>query len=98
MADLNIAEILHPDGAVKFRYARVLSDDGTRWIRHGLFRAYHPDGTLASDGHYADGVESGPWKDFHPNGQLAAEGLYVNGEEAPGWRYWDADGREEAPS
>jgi hypothetical protein len=41
---LHIAEIPYEDGAIRFRYARILSADGTRWIRHGLFSAHHPNG------------------------------------------------------
>jgi len=92
MSDLNIAEISLEDGGIRYRYARKLSDDGARWIRHGLFRAYHSNGKLASEGSYKDGQETGLWRDFHDNGQLAAEGNYVAGEEAGVWRYWDSDG------
>jgi antitoxin component YwqK of YwqJK toxin-antitoxin module len=92
-ADLNIAEITHDSGAVKCRYGRYIADDGKRWIRHGLFRAYHEDGKLASEGHYEHGVEHGWWRDFHENGQLAAEGQYDSGQEMAGtWRYWNSDG------
>jgi hypothetical protein len=49
-ADLNIAEILYESGAIKFRYARVMAPDKTRWIRHGLFAAYHEHGTWPQKG------------------------------------------------
>ena len=94
MPDLNIAEIPYESGAIRYRYSRYMSPDGTRWIRHGLFRAYHENGALASEGHYEDGAEHGPWRDFHPNGQLAAEGQYDRGQEVGTWRHWDENGRE----
>ncbi len=72
-----------------------MAPDGTRWIRHGLFQAFHPNGVLASEGLYQDGMEDGLWRDFHTNGQLAAEGSYSAGEKAEGWRYWGSDGQEE---
>lgn len=93
MADLNIAEVLHENGNVRFRYARKMSSDGTRWIRHGLFLAYHPDGAKASEGHYEEGVEQGLWRDYHQNGQLAAEGQYDGGAEVGQWHYWNPDGQ-----
>jgi antitoxin component YwqK of YwqJK toxin-antitoxin module len=93
--NLQIAEILYESGAVRFRYLRYLSPDGTRWIRHGLFRAYHETGPLASEGNYVDGVESGLWRDYHPNGQLAAEGSYVDGREVGEWHYWSENGSPE---
>jgi antitoxin component YwqK of YwqJK toxin-antitoxin module len=95
MAELNIAEIPYDDGTIRFRYARKLSPDGTRWLRHGLFQAFHPGGQLASDGHYHEGAEQGLWRDFHVNGQLAAEGQYEGGVEAGEWKYWTADGKPE---
>lgn len=92
MADLNIAEILFTTGEIQFRYSRYLGPDGARWIRHGLFRAYHLNGNVASEGNYLDGREHGLWRDYHENGQLAAEGNFENGEEIGEWHFWDADG------
>ena len=92
MTDLHIAEIPFEDGGIQLRYGRKLSPDGSRWIREGLFRAYHPNGSLASEGTYLDGVEDGVWRDYHDNGQIAAEGEYSQGVEVGVWRYWNADG------
>jgi antitoxin component YwqK of YwqJK toxin-antitoxin module len=92
MADLEIAEIPYDSGEIRFRYARYLSVDGSRWVRHGLFFAYHSNGQLASEGNYLDGVEHGHWKDFHDNGQLAAEGDYQHGQEVGEWKFWKPDG------
>lgn len=91
-ADLNIAEIPYDSGELHFRFARYLSPDGVRWIKHGLFQEYHRNGQLISEGAYVHGVEHGPWKDHFPNGQLAAEGTYENGKEVGEWRYWNEDG------
>ena len=94
---LHIAEIPYESGGVHFRYSRVLSEDGSRWVRHGLFTAYHENGQPASEGIYENGLETGPWRDYHNNGQLAAEGPYVGGKEHGVWRFWDREGREEEP-
>ncbi|WGG48126.1 toxin-antitoxin system YwqK family antitoxin [Rugamonas sp. DEMB1] len=94
MLDLNIAEIPYLSGKLKCRYGRYLSDDGKKWIRHGLYREHHENGELASEGTYMNGVEHGEWRDYYPNGQLAAEGLYEQGIEVGRWRYWDQDGNE----
>ena len=96
MDELHIAEIPFEDGGPRYRYARRMSADGTRWIREGLFQAFHPNGVLASEGHYRDGVEEGIWRDFHNNGQIAAEGSYSRGVEAGVWRFWNSDGTETA--
>ncbi|WP_028103994.1 toxin-antitoxin system YwqK family antitoxin [Pseudoduganella violaceinigra] len=92
--DLNIAEIFHESGELQYRYSRYLSNDGSKWVRHGLFTAFHRNGELASEGTYIDGLEDGNWRDFHENGLVAAEGSYVKGVETGTWRYWNADGAE----
>src|SRR6516162_1577549 len=92
---LHIAEIPYEDGTIGFRYARILSADGTRWIRHRLFFDHHPDGTLASEGMYVDGQEHGLWIDYHPNGKMAARGHYSNGKEVGHWEFWNSDGSPE---
>jgi len=92
MEDLNIAEILSESGRVRYRYARYLSADGTEWIRHGRFEAYHVNGTLSSEGTFVHGVEQGEWRDYHPNGQLAAQGVYENGEAIGDWQFYDQNG------
>ncbi|WP_458071760.1 toxin-antitoxin system YwqK family antitoxin [Rhodanobacter sp. BL-MT-08] len=92
MSDLDIAEIPYPSGIVHFRYSRYLAADGSVWIRHGLFRAFHENGLLASEGNYEHGKEHGIWRDYHANGQLAAEGTYASGEESGTWEYWSANG------
>jgi antitoxin component YwqK of YwqJK toxin-antitoxin module len=92
---LQIAEFLYESGKTRFRYSRYLSPDGGKWIRHGLFRAYHENGQLASEGEYENGLETGVWRDYHDNGQLAAEGEYRNGKENGRWRFWTSSGQLE---
>lgn len=92
---LNIAEIPYPSGMIQFRYSRYLSDDGSRYVRHGLFVAYNEDGSIASEVHFQDGVETGPCRDYHPNGKLAAEGSYLDGKEHGLWKFWNSDGELE---
>ena len=88
---LNIAEIFYQSGKLKYRYSRYLASDGIKWIRHGLFTAFHENGQPASEGNYLDGLENGAWRDFHENGHLAAEGSYERGQETGEWQYWAAD-------
>ncbi|WP_081497737.1 toxin-antitoxin system YwqK family antitoxin [Caulobacter sp. AP07] len=95
MAELNIAEIPHDDGSIRFRYARKMAPDGTRWLRHGLFQQFYPNGQKACEGHYAEGSEQGLWRDYHQNGQLAAQGEYDKGVQVGLWNYWSPDGRSE---
>ncbi|MDR3615070.1 MAG: hypothetical protein P4L53_16030 [Candidatus Obscuribacterales bacterium] len=92
MADLNIAEIPYETGEIHFRYSRRLSEDESRWIRHGLFVEYHLNGKVASEGTYVDGAEHGNWREYYETGNLAAEGRYENGQETGNWKYWNEDG------
>ena len=89
---LHLAEIPYESGPIEFRYARVMSADGTRWIRHGLFVHYSEEGTVLAEGSYANGSEDGLWRSFHRNGNIAAEGHYRAGLEVGVWRFWSADG------
>jgi hypothetical protein len=59
MTDLHIAELCFEDGSVKCRYSRYLFEDGSRWVRHGLFVQYHRGGAIASEGYYEHGLEQG---------------------------------------
>ena len=92
---LSIAEIPYESGVLHFRYARYLSVDGAKWVRHGLFQAYHENGKIASEGTYEHGEEHGLWRDYHESGQLAAEGYYEHGREVAIWKSWRSDGGEE---
>lgn len=91
-ADLSIAEVPYESGELHFRFSRYMSQDGSRWVMHGLFQEYHPNGQIISEGWYEHGLEQGMWRDYFPNGQPAAEGLYENGKEGGEWRYWNRDG------
>lgn len=92
---LHIAEIPYDSGEIQYRYARYLSEDGSRWIRHGLFQSYWQNGNLKSEGYYARGRETGFWSDYHENGQMAASGQYVEGKQHGTWRFWDSESNEE---
>jgi len=92
---LHIAEIPYDSGQIQYRYARYLSEDGSRWIRHGLYQSYWQNGNLKSEGYYAHGSETGHWSDYHENGQMAACGQYVEGMQQGTWRFWDSEGNEE---
>ncbi len=92
---LYLAEIPYDTGEIHFRYSRKLSEDGTRWIRQGLFTEYYESGQIASTGPYKDGLEHGHWIDYYENGQIAAEGEYAHGEERGTWLYYDENGNLE---
>lgn len=88
---IEMAESKSSEGGLTFRFGRYAGSDG-RWVRHGEFRAFYENGSVASEGSYQDGLENGPWKDFHDNGKVAAEGAYIGGKEHGVWSYYAADG------
>jgi hypothetical protein len=94
---LSALEVRGPDGSMRFRISRYCSADGSRWVRHGRFQMFHPNGTIATEGQYKDGLEEGNWRDYYENGQIAAEGCYANGKEEGYWRFWHRDGTEQPP-
>ena len=98
MTTLHIAEIPYESGAVHYRYARVLSGDGTRWVRHGLYVEYSESGEVLSEGNYVNGKEEGLWRSFHENGRRAAEGHYIAGKEEGVWLFWNLSGIPEEPA
>jgi antitoxin component YwqK of YwqJK toxin-antitoxin module len=93
---LYIAEIPYESGRTRFRYSRYLSPDGSRWVRHGLFIAYHENGQVANEVYYEHGLEHGLCRDYYENGRVAAEGQYKNGKEDGEWRFWNPDGKLES--
>jgi antitoxin component YwqK of YwqJK toxin-antitoxin module len=96
-SDLSVAEVPYESGVIRFRYSRILSADGTQWVRHGLFVERHENGNVISEGTYLHGQKQGWWRLFHANGQLAAQGRYNSGREEGLWRFWNSRGDEEAP-
>lgn len=92
---LHIAEIPYETGEIHFRYSRKISEDGTKWVRDGLFTSYYTNGNISSTGLYDNGLETGHWTDYHENGNIAAEGEYANGKESGKWLYYDENGNFE---
>jgi antitoxin component YwqK of YwqJK toxin-antitoxin module len=95
--ELHIAEITDEAGRVIARYSRYRAPDGSRWVRHGRYVAYHPGGQVASEVTYEHGLEEGLGRDYYEDGPLAAEGRYRAGKEEGLWRFWTRDGMEQEP-
>jgi uncharacterized protein len=73
-------EFKGPDGAVY--------GSSTIAAGNGKWRAYHPDGKVASEGEYRDGAQSGAWRTYYEGGALADETTYVNGLPDGPYRSW----------
>jgi antitoxin component YwqK of YwqJK toxin-antitoxin module len=92
---IETTEIKYQSGEVQFRFGQYLAADGRRWVRHGPFREFYPNGQVATEGEYEDGLQQGLWRDYHENGQVAAEGYFVDGAEDGVWQFWNAKGKME---
>lgn len=58
------------DAVLETGYAR---EDGTR---HGLWQAFHKDGSLRAEGIYKDGKKDGAWKMYDSGGKLLVKGQF----------------------
>ena len=63
-------------------------------LRHGLSRAWHPNGQLQWEGRYDYDKKVGHFKYWHTNGQLAAEGNYKNDDYDGQWLWWHENGQK----
>jgi hypothetical protein len=62
--------------------------------RHGPYRRWYDDGTLAAQGTYAYDLKQGVWIEFHPNGAVREEGEFDDGQKVGTWVTWGADGQQ----
>ena len=58
-----------------------------------IYRTWHSNGQLSSEGKYENGEKVGVWKGWFSNGQLAVEGEYENREEVGIQRMWYLNGQ-----
>jgi antitoxin component YwqK of YwqJK toxin-antitoxin module len=84
-----------PDGTLRAEYTLGFDARGQE-VKHGPYRSFHPDGTLASEGAFELGRETGPWVRYHANGQRAAAGSYADGLQSGPWETFFATGSPES--
>ena len=64
--------VLRSAGEVGCAHCTRMGADG-KLQRQGPAIEYHPDGTIAARGAYANGEKSGVWSQFHENGKKKGE-------------------------
>lgn len=69
-----LAEVKDMDGNLKFR-GRYAIIEG-RFVEHGEFTFFYPNGKVESSGSYDNGVKVGNWKRFTSNGQQRPDRYY----------------------
>lgn len=65
-------------------------------LRHGLAKAWYPNGKLEFEGTYQYGKKSGTFTFWHENGQVAATGEYREGAPEGQWVWWHDNGQKSA--
>lgn len=72
---------------------RILAErDATR--TPGLVTLWHPNGSKAGEGAYADDVKTGAWTFWYESGTLRWEGSFVDGVPHGAERGWYENGRQ----
>lgn len=90
---LQVAEIPYESQTnLRYRYVYYVSPNDDSIVKHGEFKAFYPNGAIASEGVYEHGLEQGVWREFYENGRLAAQGSYQNGQRGEDWLFWGEDG------
>jgi hypothetical protein len=62
-------------------------------MRNGVEKSHHPNGKVASEVTYANGLPNGVTRAWHPNGALASEIPVKNGVAEGVAKYWDEKGK-----
>lgn len=86
-------ELMDP---VEFR-SLTHDEDGKMWYQRQLFSGiavdYWPNGQLASEEHYIDGLQDGWSRGWHENGVLSVETLFRKGRATGLHRKWNPNGQ-----
>lgn len=60
--------------------------------KDGFVQFFYEDGTVSSEGHFANGVPVGVWKNYYPNGAIKSEGKRINGQLDSTWIFYNEEG------
>jgi hypothetical protein len=76
------------------RFAKFSTEGET--LRHGVAKAWYPNGKLEFEGTYQYGKKDGAFTFWHENGQVAATGEYRDGAPEGQWVWWHENGQKSA--
>jgi hypothetical protein len=91
VVDGPITSASYNTGAALYQGEQALADG--KWVRHGLWRAWHSDGKPWEEGAYHDGEEDGPWRWWYEDGTPLATGTFERGRHVGGWTYYHSSGQ-----
>lgn len=81
----------YSSGRTLFEGAQIEGPDG--WLRHGPWRAWHPDGKPWEEGAYDHERPHGPWRWWYEDGTLQAVGTFEQGVRVGPWSYYHPNGQ-----
>lgn len=58
-----------------------IKDKSGRYVNHGNYVEYFPDGKTALEGQYKEGQKSGKWIEYDQNGNRVSQKYFQNGIE-----------------
>ncbi|HKE15877.1 MAG TPA: hypothetical protein VKB80_13465 [Kofleriaceae bacterium] len=61
-------------------------------IKHGPYRLWRPNGTIAMEGTYREGLETGDWKFYWDSGAILETGVFRDGKKVGLWRSFRREG------
>jgi len=89
------------DGSGNITNGIIYNDDGLKISegivneagnRNGPWKDYYPDGTIRSEGQYAENRQSGTWRFYNRDGRIEQTGVFINGRADGLWRWYYDDG------
>jgi antitoxin component YwqK of YwqJK toxin-antitoxin module len=83
-----------PDEFWNVRFAKYATEGKN--LRHGVAKAWYPNGKLEQEGTYQYGKKSGTFTFWHENGQVAATGEYRDDMAEGQWVWWHENGQKSA--
>jgi antitoxin component YwqK of YwqJK toxin-antitoxin module len=76
------------------KFAKFAADG--KDLRHGVAKAWYPNGRTEMEGIYQFGKKSGVFTYWHENGQVAATGEYRDDQPVGNWVWWHENGQKSA--
>jgi antitoxin component YwqK of YwqJK toxin-antitoxin module len=76
------------------RFAKYTNDG--KDLRHGIAKAWYPNGRIEHEGIYQFGKKSGVFTYWHENGQVATTGEYRDDQPEGTWVWWHENGQKSA--
>lgn len=89
---VDTVEVSYPDGQLKEQYQTVFFGGNEKTSKYGFYRAWHENGEMEWEGHYARDSKVGTWINWDSTGRCVVEVTYLNGAKHGTEIEWNSDG------